>query len=944
MRRFLLFIVCLAASVVLSAESLYSFQSLTTADGLSNSMVKCMLIDSEGFLWIGTDMGLNRYDGYEVEPMGSLLGTEWQFSSIDELQEDSEGNVWIDCQHAYLIYHISTRTFDADAPARLKDLGIDVKGQAYKVKVADDGSLWVLQRGMLWHYDGHGRRVRSWKNPLFKVEDLNFYACSATDELLLLAGKQAVWQFSASTGQLVRITLPAEMQREDNIYGSFIDDDHSVWLFSIMDEKICRYSVKGKTVGKMITLPADGTYDSKNNAIRDMMDDGHGNVWIATDHKGIVVYHKATGEMTHIMNVPEGHRPAPSRNQLSSNNVISLAKDRRGTVWAGHYKTGISYTSATPRLFQSKGRQYGDVSTVFCDSQGNIWIGTDGNGLYVEHKDGTSEKTALPNITVSAVAEDNEGTIWVGTYSEGLFRLGPEGRYEQYGLANGKLPTNSVWCVTTDSLGGIWCASAVSPLVRLDRNTGRWQEIKDIEGTDILGTGFCRDKRGRLLIASTYGLFVYEAGKARRYTTNFSGTQEMEPKMATSICYDDSRDILLLGHKQGLTIFDMKHDRFYFVGNRENGRAISIKGIVEDRQGFFWLSTASGISRLEVGERQDGSLGWNVRNYTSRDGLQTPFFNANASALTNDGHVLFGGIEGYTSIYPDETGIVQKTSDAPVIISVMVGDRVIDATDGRITLNHDDTHVVIRFFPGHLNGASSVGYAYRIKGVMDDWVYTEENHITLVGLSPGDYRLQLKVSEGVDTEGRVCELAIHVNRPFYLTGWAFLAYALLCMLIGYLLWLRARRRKQRKLRQEKFVEWAGKSHQDFRKKLEVNPSEVTITPLDEQFLQKAIKLVEDQMGNADLTVEMLGQQLGMSRSFLYKKLMAVTGLGPSEFIRTIRIKRGMALLERSQMQITEIAYAVGFNSLKSFTMNFKAEYGITPSEYLKNTKKQQEKT
>jgi AraC-like DNA-binding protein len=156
--------------------------------------------------------------------------------------------------------------------------------------------------------------------------------------------------------------------------------------------------------------------------------------------------------------------------------------------------------------------------------------------------------------------------------------------------------------------------------------------------------------------------------------------------------------------------------------------------------------------------------------------------------------------------------------------------------------------------------------------------------------------------------------------------------------------LRARRRKQRKLRQEKFVEWAGKSHQDFRKKLEVNPSEVTITPLDEQFLQKAIKLVEDQMGNADLTVEMLGQQLGMSRSFLYKKLMAVTGLGPSEFIRTIRIKRGMALLERSQMQITEIAYAVGFNSLKSFTMNFKAEYGITPSEYLKNTKKQQEKT
>ena len=140
------------------------------------------------------------------------------------------------------------------------------------------------------------------------------------------------------------------------------------------------------------------------------------------------------------------------------------------------------------------------------------------------------------------------------------------------------------------------------------------------------------------------------------------------------------------------------------------------------------------------------------------------------------------------------------------------------------------------------------------------------------------------------------------------------------------------------------MEWAGKSHQDFKKRVEVKPSEVTITPLDEQFLQKAIKLVEEQMGSSDLTVETLGQQLGMSRSFLYKKLMSITGLGPAEFIRTIRIKRGMALLERSQLQITEIAYKVGFNSLKSFTMNFKAEYGMTPSEYLKKHGNREQET
>ena len=115
----------------------------------------------------------------------------------------------------------------------------------------------------------------------------------------------------------------------------------------------------------------------------------------------------------------------------------------------------------------------------------------------------------------------------------------------------------------------------------------------------------------------------------------------------------------------------------------------------------------------------------------------------------------------------------------------------------------------------------------------------------------------------------------------------------------------------------------------------MSPSEITITPLDEKFVKSALKIVEDNIANSDFTVEMLAQQIGMSRSALYKKIMAVTGLGPAEFIRTVRIKRGKALLERSQMQITEIAYSVGFNSLKSFTMNFKAEYGLTPSEYLK---------
>lgn len=136
-----------------------------------------------------------------------------------------------------------------------------------------------------------------------------------------------------------------------------------------------------------------------------------------------------------------------------------------------------------------------------------------------------------------------------------------------------------------------------------------------------------------------------------------------------------------------------------------------------------------------------------------------------------------------------------------------------------------------------------------------------------------------------------------------------------------------------RLRVKKFIDWENNNHRQFRQKMNIEPSEITITPLDEQFIKRAIALVEKNISNSDFSVETMAAEVGMARTTLYKKLMAITGQGPAEFIRTIRIKRGRALLEASQMQITEIAYAVGFTTVKSFTMNFKAEYGMTPTEF-----------
>ena len=141
-----------------------------------------------------------------------------------------------------------------------------------------------------------------------------------------------------------------------------------------------------------------------------------------------------------------------------------------------------------------------------------------------------------------------------------------------------------------------------------------------------------------------------------------------------------------------------------------------------------------------------------------------------------------------------------------------------------------------------------------------------------------------------------------------------------------------------RLRVKKFIEKRESRQRQFREKMDVAPSEITITSVDEQFIQRAIKICEDHMSDTEFSVEVLGQELSLSRTYLYKKLINITGKGPAEFIRTIRLKRGKQYLDQTTMPIADIAAEIGYGNPKRFTENFKAEYGMSPSEYGKKVR------
>ena len=1314
MRRLFIFLaLCIAQMAVaekgaseLERPSL--FRTLGISDGLRSNSVMSLLADSRGYLWIGTSQGLNRYDGYEVKtrfPESGIQQLQEVFNNpVTSLEEDAEGRIWIQCESgAYYLYDTQTAKFNSNTIELLHRVGIEC-GERYKVKVSGKGIWWVITERAIWRYNTHTKDLKHWEVHLPLPGIAANLVAEMSDGLYISSG-HAVWHFDSSTGDLQREALPQTMENPVGEIGLLADTDGTLWAYSTREEQICRYIVGGRCVKEMVSLPRI-TGASQNNAIRDIMDDGRGNIWIATDHQGLFAYNKRNGNITAMR-----HR----RDQLlslASDNATCLEIDGEGTIWVGHLKTGLSYTGETNNIMQSHARQCGDILAVAYDTQGNLWMGTDGDGVYVEKSDGSIVKTALPNITVMALLSDGQGGMWAGTYNQGLYHLPDSRHWEKCVTDKGTFPCAEVWTLAVDDRGNVWTSSPVGKTVIFNIANKHATVVTTSDGSDIHGNSLYYDGEGTMYIASVYGLWSYQMKNGGNSVSfgNRKDTQRWMSQMITDVSIDRREGVMVLTHPNGVTLYDIQRDTLSFFPRSSD----VIKGMTRDHGGTYWLCTTSGdIVGMKL-HRKAGGLELVSRNYSPSVGMPQFYFNGDAMTCSPQGEILLGGTEGYMSINPRQLMTV-KHKDLDLIISeIAVGDSLFNEKTNIVNLNHDAAYLTVKFFSGSLEGVQRTRYAYRLVGQMNDWVTTDHNYVSFHALPSGHYTLQLCVALEDGTMSSPRELLITVAPPFYRSLPMYVVYALIIIGMAFLQWLRMRKRQQERtehqrqlmerqkteqitemklqfftnishdlrtpltliispleqivkkmeegetpnnllaqlknvrknaqlllhevsalldfrrldaggetlnmqrgdivdhlnsilvsfsdyaeergihlgfehdvdsfvmdydrekinkviynlfsnalkftpaggsvtlslcqgqdsitiavadtgkgipdsdkpnvfkrfyqsatndssqtgsgiglhiaseyvrlhhgtisvsdhkpvgsvftitlplekkgvqaaplmddekissgaqpdnlktilivddnqdmlsfvsscmkevyevrtatdgataldvlqheqidliisdvmmpgidgfelcrrvksdislshipvilltarttdvsrieglqlgaddyltkpfnievlrLRVKKFIEWEQNNHLQFRQKMNIEPSEITITPLDEQFIKKAIALVEQNIGDSDFSVETLAAEVAMSRSTLYKKLMAITGQGPAEFIRTIRIKRGRTLLEASQMQITEIAYAVGFTTVKSFTMNFKAEYGITPSEFRSN--------
>ena len=481
-------------------------------------------------------------------------------------------------------------------------------------------------------------------------------------------------------------------------------------------------------------------------------------------------------------------------------------------------------------------------------------------------------------------------------------------------------------------------------------------------------TKLLEDSRGCLWIGSKRGVFAYDV-KQKRLVDSFNDIGHV-----TGIEEDWNGDVYISTMDKGLYVWRYNQKlEGYPVDLQISCMSVALDGVVwlgtieggvysYDMENNLWkdYNKACGlngdqINLITVDEYNHVWIGTNqrliefnpknnaIQIYSTLDEtILLDRFLPTTMCTTTDGCIYWGGIPGILKVKPSTRLDRSQSLEHTIITDVKVMDKSLFFNGGldvkqTIRIKPDMNNVEIAFSTLDHRNAPKTRYAYRVIGVEPDWQYTEvgENKVKYSNLDKGTYRFEVKA---IDENGlwskNVTSITLNRLPAFYESTWAYLLYSFLAFLIvSYLLvwYIKRMQRKNNELWQDSAEMVRMKKYLDSKITLPDND----FMELDKVLLEKATRIVEDNISEPDFDVNCLAEAMAMSRSTFTRKIKAITGRVPLDFIRDIKMKHAKRMLEDPDRNITEIATYLGYLNRKYFTSCFKEEFGMTPSEYRK---------
>ncbi len=767
-----------------------SFRRYSVTDGLSNNTIYCTAQDKFGFMWFGTEDGLNKFDGYtfhhyEYNPTDTHTIPN---NVVRALHVDAENNVWVGTDEGLCLFNQVSgifKRFNNDSTSKFNLNSMHITAFA---EYGDYICIGTNGGGVNIYNKKNGEVEKLYRNST--VPFTRYITALATDE------KGSLWIGSSGRG-LVRYNM---MTKKSSLYESgnnsnsisenyvaslFVGKNNTVWIGTLnsglnsLNVSTGQYKLYSNEPGNDASL--------SQNSVFAITEDKFGTLWVGTLGGGLNALNTSTGRCTRYSNNVNN----PS--SLSNNTVWCVMVERSGTLWIGT-TYGLNTYDRSQIKFRTTTIQESLNNNVFALSagkDGEIWVGILGNGLANLNKYGRLNKLyrtndGLPSDNITALLYTTNGALLAGT-TEGL-AVFTSGSSKLNSVSLNNKVTHYITALFEDSQHNIWVGTKGSGVYLIKQHDfSKSESIRGVNNNWI--TGFEEDNNGNIWIGTRGGgINVMQSDgsiKALQYS-NSSGS--ISSNYINCLKKDHNGLIYVGTYGGGLNITESVGSNNFKHFNEESGLPDNIiLSIMTNGKDDVWLSTGNGISNVK--KTESGQVAF--RNFNELDGLQYKYNNGSAAYLGNN-IIVFGGVNGMNIFNPDEI-IYNNNKPAVVITSFKLFDKEhkldsLISLKKSIVLNYDQNFISFEFSGLNYVFPDKNTYAYMLEGSEKDWVNAgNRRYVAYTNLDHGTYRFKVKAAnnDGIWNEDGAY-ITIVINPPFWRTWWFYTLSALSLILFIYL--------------------------------------------------------------------------------------------------------------------------------------------------------------
>lgn len=852
---------------------------------LSCNLIKTICQDGDGFIWIGTSHGLNKFDGWEFSSYYNIENDSTSLSSnyVIFLYKDSKDVLWVASNKGLQYYQ----------PYEDRFISIHFPEGAYplveRIIELHNGELWVTSNLGIYSIDKENRQA----HPLSEISDLTgtaSFGCIYQDR------SNSVWIPFSDRKVLRIVDGSTETYQIIDTPGSISEftEDAKGRLFAASYSTISQWEPESR---KFISLPNEtGSFISPQ-----MLHTSKGTIYIGSDGQGLRYVDNETMEVKKTKYI--------NRQSVAPDNlrIVSMFEDRNGNIWLGCFQRGVLMISSEESFFHywdfSAAGQESDItiSAFLKDRSGRLWVGGDNGQLMEIREDGSIKSVWHEGKSgVVSLLEDSENNIWVGRRFGSIFLLNK--LTGEYKLVPEVQPKYVTWMLE-GSDKNIYFSSFGEGLMIYNLRSDTWKTItdtttlnNDVKLVNKWINTMVYDSKDRLWLGHHNGISCYDARHNRFIELN----KDIEAILNKVICYaliEDRKGNIWLGTNQGLYKFTpYTQELIHYATNKEAPDNV-ICGLAEDEQGNIWCSTFKGIRKVSP---DDGS----IYSYLSGNGLYAKEYTRGIYFQDNNGEIYFSSVQGITHFAPGEIQIA-GISQQPVLTGLYLNNQsvstsglsyghrispsVLTETSG-LVLSHNDNTFSLAFSTMDFSTPANISFEYRLKDTDSHWFILPQgtNLITYNNLPFGKYTLEVRAGKN-GVYSPVKSLSITIPSPWYLSlplkiCYVF-AFAVCIGLIAYWQYKRLQKRRHEEINEEKMKFFINISH-EIR-----SPMTLIISPLSmllkRDYDEVTTKALHSIYQNTNRILTLINQMLDMQRIDKGQMKMMYSEIDLVPFIREL---------------------------------------------------------